>query len=94
MGRPDLRHSPSPGRRWFGDNQLGGHHRPRFGWVADRLLAYVTGGLAFTDQHNRGTAIVVVNGQTTGPIGSFDLSSSSNIGAVVGAGVEYAWTNQ
>ena len=26
--------------------------RPRFGWVADRLLVYVTGGLAFTDQHN------------------------------------------
>jgi outer membrane immunogenic protein len=68
--------------------------RPRFGWVADRLLVYVTGGLAFTDQHNRETAIVVVNGQTTGPIGSFDLSSSINIGAVVGAGLEYAWTNQ
>jgi outer membrane immunogenic protein len=68
--------------------------RPRFGWVADRLLVYITGGLAFTDQHNRETSIVVVNGQTVGPIGSFDLSSSGNIGAVVGAGVEYAWTNQ
>jgi outer membrane immunogenic protein len=68
--------------------------RPRLGWVADRLLVYVTGGLAFTDQHNRETAIVVVNGQISGPIGSFDLSSSSNIGAVVGAGVEYAFTNQ
>jgi outer membrane immunogenic protein len=68
--------------------------RPRFGWVADRLLVYVTGGLAFTDQHNRQTAVVVVNGQIAGPIGSFDLSSSGNIGAVVGAGVEYAWTNQ
>jgi outer membrane immunogenic protein len=68
--------------------------RPRFGWVADRLLVYVTGGLAFTDQRNRETSIVVVNGQFSGPIGSFDLSSSGNIGAVVGAGVEYAWTNQ
>jgi outer membrane immunogenic protein len=68
--------------------------RPRFGWVADRLLVYVTGGLAFTDQRNRETSLVVVNGQFSGPIGSFDLSSSGNIGAVVGAGVEYAWTNQ
>jgi len=68
--------------------------RPRFGWIADRLLIYVTGGLAFTDQRNTETAIVVVNGQTTGPIGSFALSSSSPIGAVAGAGLEYAWTNQ
>jgi outer membrane immunogenic protein len=68
--------------------------RPRFGFVSDRLLLYVTGGLAFTDQRNRETSVVVVNGQIAGPIGSFDLSSSSNIGAVVGAGVEYAWTNQ
>jgi opacity protein-like surface antigen len=82
------------GRRWFADNQLGGHHSSRFGWVSDRLLVYVTGGLAFTDQHNRETSVVVVNGQFVGPIGSFNLSSSSSIGAVVGAGVEYAWTNQ
>jgi outer membrane immunogenic protein len=68
--------------------------RPRFGWIADRLLVYVTGGLAFTDQHNRETALVVVNGQIAGPIGSFDLSSASTIGAVAGAGIEYAWTNQ
>jgi outer membrane immunogenic protein len=68
--------------------------RPRFGWVSDRLLVYITGGLAFTDQHNRETSIAVVNGGIVGPIGSFNLSSSSNIGAVVGAGLEYAWTNQ
>jgi outer membrane immunogenic protein len=68
--------------------------RPRFGWVTNRLLIYVTGGLAFTDLHNTETALVVVNGQIAGPIGAFDLSSSSNIGAVVGAGLEYAWTNQ
>jgi outer membrane immunogenic protein len=68
--------------------------RPRFGYVADRLLVYVTGGLAFTDQHNTETATVVVNGQNAGPIGNFVLSSSSSIGAVVGAGLEFAWTRQ
>jgi outer membrane immunogenic protein len=68
--------------------------RPRFGYVANRLLVYVTGGLAFTDQRNTETAIVVVNGQIAGPIGNFALSSTGNIGAVIGAGLEYAWTNQ
>jgi outer membrane immunogenic protein len=68
--------------------------RPRAGLVVDRLLAYVTGGLALTDQSNTEMSQVVVFGQTNGPIGTFNLSSTSNIGSVVGAGLEFAWSDQ
>lgn len=66
--------------------------RPRVGWAMDRMLIYATGGLAYADSSNSGS-IVLTNGvgQT---IGAFTATNDSdNFGWTLGAGVEYAVTN-
>ncbi|MCC2107345.1 MAG: porin family protein [Hyphomicrobiales bacterium] len=62
--------------------------RGRFGFALDRALLYVTGGLALSDINYRSTmATTLVNA-----VGSFQ-NSSTKLGWTVGAGVEYAVTN-
>jgi outer membrane immunogenic protein len=53
--------------------------RPRVGYAIDRTLLYVTGGLAYGEQK------LTVPGVGSG--------SSTNVGYTLGAGVEYAFTN-
>lgn len=65
---------------WANGNGDGGYLgtlRARVGYAFDRTLVYVTGGLAY-------------GGMNTNP---FTGNSTSNAGWTVGAGVEYAFTN-
>jgi outer membrane immunogenic protein len=63
--------------------------RPRFGIAADRNLFYVTAGAAFTRVSYTQT---YVDGNAPPGIGSASASKSL-VGWTVGAGWEYAWTN-
>jgi len=65
--------------------------RGRLGVAFDRLLAYATGGIAFTNERYEET-IAVTTAIQAAPIGLFNLSTSRNTGWVVGGGVEYAAT--
>lgn len=92
LGRPFAVPHDDDGGNWFGTV------RPRVGLAFDRLLVFATGGVAFTDNGGR-ESIEFFN---SGPprvlnclnactfVGSDD---HSNVGWVVGAGVEYAITN-
>jgi outer membrane immunogenic protein len=65
-----------------------GSVRGRVGFAFDRALIYATGGLAFAD--------FAGNGETfTGPFGTFFGSRDDGVewGWTLGAGVEYAFTN-
>lgn len=63
-----------------------GSLRGRIGYAFDRLLVYATGGLAFASTE------LTVNGPLTG----YDDESDSNthVGWTLGAGVDYAFTDQ
>ena len=67
-----------------------GSVRARAGYAADRTLFYVTGGLAFADAEH------TWDDHSSQPGSVFDLPSKSvdlDFGWVVGAGIEYAWTD-
>jgi outer membrane immunogenic protein len=64
-----------------------GSVRARFGFAFDRALFYATGGLAWANFENNYTYF---NGLTTTVTESFD---STEWGWTLGAGVEYAFTN-
>jgi outer membrane immunogenic protein len=63
--------------------------RPRIGIAADHNLFYVTAGVAFTKVNYTETYL---DGNVPPGIGSA-LASKSLVGWTVGAGWEYAWTN-
>jgi outer membrane immunogenic protein len=63
--------------------------RPRIGIAADRNLAYITGGAAFSNARYTQS---YVDGATPPATGSAS-GSKSLVGWTVGAGWEYAWTD-
>lgn len=65
--------------------------RARAGWAFDRYLAYVTGGLAVTDLHSNNSYIDTNPGP--GPGAGAWGASSTKAGWTVGAGLEYALSN-
>jgi outer membrane immunogenic protein len=66
--------------------------RGRVGFAADRVLVYVTGGAAFAGiSYNQSYSDVLGLGSTT-PLTNFSTSSTKT-GYAVGAGLEYAVTN-
>ena len=73
------------GGNGFGSNDMNylGTVRGRIGYAIDRFLIYGTGGLAFADQKNNAN------------FGGFGRSSNDDVkfGYTLGAGVEYAFTN-
>jgi outer membrane immunogenic protein len=63
--------------------------RGRLGWAWDRVLLFVTGGVAFTDARWSGALL-----PSAGFAPAFIASDSMrHVGWVVGAGIEYAITN-
>ena len=62
--------------------------RPRFGYAWNRTLVYVTGGAAFSDLRYT-QSIVTTLAAATGAL----AVSSTRVGWTVGAGFEYAVTN-
>jgi len=87
---------------YYGEDKIEafGTVRARVGYAADRFLPYLTGGLAWAKQdHSLGCSPASAIGGTNGcgvanGGAQFDTSdSSTSIGWVVGAGVEYALTN-
>jgi outer membrane immunogenic protein len=85
---------PTFGVNGGNQNQLFGTIRGRLGWAVDRALFYVTGGVAF----NGNSAPNSLTFNPPGGVGSgrsvFTATNNSNndVGGVVGAGVEYAFT--
>ena len=68
--------------------------RPRIGIAADRDLAYLTGGAAFTSVNYSQTYLDVPSGGTIGSPGTgLATASKSLIGWAAGAGWEHAWTD-
>jgi outer membrane immunogenic protein len=68
--------------------------RPRVGIAADRNLAYVTGGAAFTNvNYSQSYFDVPSGGSITSPGTGSTTASKSLVGWVVGAGWEYAWSD-
>jgi outer membrane immunogenic protein len=61
------------------------------GWTSNRLLLYVTGGVAFTRTNYTATD-TGVNGMFGAPIGSTIAFNQDKIGGVVGAGLEWMLT--
>ena len=79
------------GQGFAGNNNNGnwfGTVRARAGFAFDRALVYATGGLAYGDIGNRSAAFIAPDGTVFAGSGS-----STNTGWVLGAGVEYAFTN-
>jgi outer membrane immunogenic protein len=67
--------------------------RPRIGIAADRNLAYITGGAAFTSVNYTQTYFDVPNGGSIAFPGTGSATASKSlVGWVVGAGWEYAWS--
>jgi outer membrane immunogenic protein len=68
--------------------------RPRIGIAADRSLAYITGGAAFTDVTYTQTYLDAPSGGSsiTSPGTGSASASKSLFGWVAGAGWEYAWS--
>jgi outer membrane immunogenic protein len=86
------------------NNNYFGTVRARLGWAIDRTLLYLTGGLAYGGNHNNNGGLVAYWGQPRvvgGPIGApnfyygnfLNNNNNNNIGWTVGAGAEYAFTN-
>ena len=70
--------------------------RPRIGIAADRNLAYVTGGAAFTSINYAQTYsdVPTAGGAIAAPGTGTAAASKSLVGWAAGAGWEYAWTDQ
>ena len=66
--------------------------RPRIGFAYDRLLAYVTGGLAATNENF--TEAITATGRRGFITGQYNVTASNNIGWALGGGVEYGFTNR
>jgi outer membrane immunogenic protein len=66
--------------------------RPRLGVAADRNLAYVTGGAAFTKASYTQTYLDALNGGALPGTGTA-AGAKSLVGWTVGAGWEHAWTD-
>ncbi len=91
----------SPYDSYYGEDKIGTHGtvRARLGYAVDRFLPYVTGGIAFAEtKHSLGCDVARVSatngcgGKANG--GKFeDTASKTRTGYVVGAGVEYAVTD-
>ncbi|QYM72466.1 porin family protein [Pseudochrobactrum sp. Wa41.01b-1] len=97
MGRDDNQYSP-----YYGTDKLGtnGTVRARLGYAADRFLPFVTGGLAWGNtKYNLGcdsTLVSVTVGKCWAGKGgqAFDSNNSKTVvGWTVGAGLEYAVTD-
>lgn len=69
--------------------------RPRVGIAADRDLAYITGGAAFTSVNYTQTYsdVPTVGGAIVSPGTGLAISSKSLVGWAAGAGWEHAWTD-
>lgn len=88
---------------YYTEDKIGTHGtvRARLGYAVDRFLPYVTGGLAWADTKNTlgCSGIKPINpnaGNCTGKVGKpmFETSESkTRIGYTVGAGLEYAVTD-
>lgn len=91
---------------YYGEDKIGTHGtvRARLGYAADRFLPFVTGGIAFADtKHSLGCDTSRVSmtrgcgGSVAGGFGNGgkfeDTASKTRVGYAVGAGVEYAVTN-
>jgi outer membrane immunogenic protein len=63
--------------------------RARLGWAFDRLLLYVTGGVAFTDARWTGALLPSAGFNPA----FFATDTMRHTGGVVGVGLEYAFTN-
>ncbi len=77
------------GGNWFGT------FRPRIGYAMDRSLLYITGGLAYGKTGGGGSAYVYRT-STGVPLAGYSWNSSdsgSHVGWTLGAGWEYAFTN-
>ena len=81
-----------------------GTARVRVGYAFDRTLIYATGGFAFTDDNKKEDVILAApiggfftpNGLRAAGFAApaiADRNNSNNVGWVLGAGVEYAFTN-
>ena len=69
--------------------------RGRVGYAMDRTLFYVTGGVAFTEVQSYSNYVPVLAGNLA-PIlfpGTIGYDRQVLFGGTVGAGLEYAWTN-
>ena len=66
--------------------------RARLGFAADRFLVYATGGLAYGDVNNSGSIFVTGGGGLNGAFWS-GTGSEVQVGWTLGAGFEYAFTN-
>ncbi|WP_439273681.1 outer membrane protein [Pseudochrobactrum sp. HB0163] len=86
---------------YYGEDKIGTHGtvRARLGYAVDRFLPYVTGGIAFAEaKHTLGCDVARVS-NTTGCGGKAnngkfeDKASKTRVGYTVGAGVEYAVTD-
>ena len=78
-----------------GKNNVFGTIRGRLGFAVDRALFYVTGGAAFGG-NQAPTSITFTGGAlpVPCPFCTFNSASKNNdIGAVLGGGIEYAFTN-
>lgn len=62
--------------------------RPRAGWAYDRLLVYVTGGLAVTNESF--SESITATGRPGVVTGQFNVSTSDNVGWIIGGGIECA----
>ena len=66
--------------------------RPRIGFAHDRLLAYVTGGLAATNENF--SEAITATGRRRFITGQYNLTASNNMGWVFGGGLEYGFANR
>jgi len=66
--------------------------RPRIGFAHDRLLAYVTGGLAVTNENF--SEAITATGRRGFITGQYNVTASNNIGWVFGGGLEYGFTDR
>jgi len=73
------------------NNHFFGTVRARLGFAIDRTLLYATGGLAYGGNNDSGS-IIFTNGAGT-QFANFTTSDSNRIGWTLGAGAEYAFTN-
>lgn len=76
------------------NNHLFGTVRGRLGWAVDRALFYVTGGAAFGgNQAPTSISFLNAGGVACGACVFNSSSSNDRVGAVLGGGIEYAFSN-